>query len=260
MAIFIPAYNNDEAVIFSLVNSSKHNNVEYIVFDSANSASLKKFCGTNNLLYVKNVNCGRVNNWNACVNFAREKEFPFFKFLFAGDVLEKNSLKLYLDNFSKYNSVNLITGAYEIVNENGSRRKVNHLNDNCIITDEEVDSFNQRYENWFGPPSSQAYRTKGISNCKFSEVQPWTADWLFSLQIANRGETLFLQETLCSFHIIYRKTYYTQMNSLSSKIEELNIIRMYNGEEKCLLESISRKLSLIQLLKILWAKLKRKIM
>ncbi|WP_063660004.1 hypothetical protein [Aliivibrio fischeri] len=256
--VIIPCYNNYHDVHFTLSHSTKSKNIEYLLFDSSDNEDISSLSELYKTSYIKNeINLGRVENWNLCIELAIKSNFRLFKFLFAGDVLNNESVASYFLGF-KHKDVSLVTGPYNIVEENQSR-KIEHLNIRGLVRNTTIPELNMKYKNWFGPPSAQAYRTESIKNIRFDSNLPWVADWLFAFEISNHSDVYFSEMTLCEFNASSRKTYLKSRDLLSSKLEELFMFKVINKDSNWLFTKLAEQISLKMLLKMLWKKLRKKV-
>ncbi|MGI1988466.1 glycosyltransferase family A protein [Shewanella glacialipiscicola] len=258
--VIIPAFNNESLVEFTLSNSSFCPLTDVVILDSSNSSKIKKIAKHYECKYLVIENKGRVENWNAGIDYSLKENYKYFKFLFAGDVLNKGIIRRYIEEFQSDDEISFITGSYGIVDKSNQTRQISHVSETTILASEvEKQIFNRDKGNWFGPPSAQAYRSSKVGSLRFNSFQPWTADWLFALSLSNSNKVLLLKDDVCRFYESNRLTYNSKANTLASKIEEINVIRTYCENDECLILALSKKLPLKIILKLLFKKVHTKI-
>mgnify|MGYP003706138755 CR=1 FL=1 len=114
--IAIPIYNNYEVALRTLDSCFIDNCNQKVLISDNNSPD---FCqNTRNLFennpnvifYRQSSNLGRTGNWNFCLNFFYNSHFNYFRFIFPGDLLSKDSISHCLNIFKRNDDVGVIVG------------------------------------------------------------------------------------------------------------------------------------------------------
>ena len=131
--IAIPVFNGEAGIVSSLNSClSQSVDIHILVIDNCSTDNTlklikKNFSKEKNITLIKNkVNVGRVGNWNLCLDFFQTSNFLYFKFLFPGDKLPKDSVSICESIFFGYN-VSVVCGLYLHVFKDG--RSFQDMND-----------------------------------------------------------------------------------------------------------------------------------
>jgi len=223
--ILIPTFNAEvflERTIISALNQTKKVNI--VVVDNCSADNTIKIAQKHNVEIIQNsVNLGRIGNWNRCIEIAQEKKVPFFKLLFAGDVLKKNAFEEYEKVFTNQD-IGLITSKYEIIEKDSSKTINKTIEQEKSFTSEEALELNLQKRNWYASPSIQAFRTEDIKDVRFEDKLPWAADWKFCIDLSKQTGVYYIDKVLAEFHKDSRRYFDSQSKKLSSISEEMNIM------------------------------------
>lgn len=223
--ILIPTFNAEqflERTLISALNQTKK--VDIVVVDNCSTDNTIKIAQKYDVEIVQNSsNLGRIGNWNRCIEIAQEKKAPFFKLLFAGDILKENAFHEYENIFENQN-IGVITSKYEIVEKDGTKSINQTIKEEKSFTSKEALELNLQKRNWYASPSIQAFRTESIKNIRFDNKLPWAADWKFCIDLSKQTDVYYINQVLAEFHKDSRRYFDSQSNKLSSIGEEIYIM------------------------------------
>ncbi|NCB11915.1 MAG: glycosyltransferase [Erysipelotrichia bacterium] len=248
--IFIPTFNAAdflERTLVSALNQTKQ--VDIVVVDNCSSDDTIKVAQKYDVEIVQNsLNLGRIGNWNRCIEIVQEREVPYFKLLFAGDILKSNAFEEYEKVFEN-NNIGLITSKYEIIEKDGTTITNQTIEKEKVFRSREALELNLQKRNWYASPSIQAFRTKAIKDVRFDEKLPWAADWKFCIDLSKQTDVYYVDKVLAEFHKDSRRYLDSQSNKLSSIAEEMYImtnlmeeLKLTQKYEKQIKESFTNKL------------------
>jgi len=231
--ILIPTFNAEqflERTLVSALNQTKK--VDIVVVDNCSTDNTIKIAQKYNVEIVQNSsNLGRIGNWNRCIEIAQEKRAPFFKLLFAGDILKENAFEEYEKVFEN-NNIGLITSKYEIVERDGTNSFNQTIEKEKSFTSKEALELNLQKRNWYASPSIQAFRTESIKDVRFDDKLPWAADWKFCIDLSKQTDVYYIDKVLAEFHKDSRRYFDSQSYKLSSISEEMYIMTTLMEELK----------------------------
>jgi len=123
--IAIPVFNGAIGIISSLQSClSQSVDVHILIIDNCSTDGTvriikDKFSNERNITLIQNKeNVGRVGNWNLCLDFFHSSNFIYFKFLFPGDKLPKDSVSISESIFNCHD-VAVVCGLYQHVLKDG---------------------------------------------------------------------------------------------------------------------------------------------
>ena len=224
--IIIPTFNSGKFIAKTL-DSVKNQTMEcqIIVLDNRSEDNTQEIVGRYEgvELIVNDENVGRIGNWNRAIEVAAERVAPFFKILFAGDVIKPDAMKRYKELFDTYPEIALITSAYEI-KDSGDIVAVNReLGSSQEISRMEGLKINLTTGSWYASPSIQAYRTSLVKDIRFKATLPWASDWQFCIDISKQYPAYFIDEVLAEFHMDSRRYYFSNIKKVSSVAEDFYV-------------------------------------
>lgn len=260
--VLIPTFNCSDSLEYTLKNSVieslKH---RFLIVDNMstdNTVAIAKSYGIE--VHENTANLGRVENWNKCLEIAKERKSEFCKLLFAGDILHKDAIDIYTSAF-KDPQVGFVCGAYNVL-EQGINTRISHFKREKILLPEESLKMSIKKNNWFGPPSCQAFRTKVLEGVKYNTSMPWVADWLLSIELSKITLVSYSIHSLATFNVTSRKYYKVYKAELSARLEELSVLiflsSQYGLEHPQIYKKIAKKLTVLEIVRILGSKLFQK--
>lgn len=127
--IIIPVFNGEKNIKRSLdsciVQSSKS---QILVIDNCSTdktqSIVKSYCEKNNNvdLIVNKKNIGRIGNFNTSLDFFMNSNYKYLKFVFSGDELVTDSVRVAEEIFFKNKNLSMVNGSY-IINK-GKKKEV----------------------------------------------------------------------------------------------------------------------------------------
>ena len=117
--VAIPMYNAEKEIsetIQSCINQKTKPDI--LIIDNCsvdNSYQIaKNFQNSNQNIYLlrNNINIGRVENWNKCLEIFYGSHHKYIRFLFTGDTYEASCIEKTEDIFEKHNDIAILISAY----------------------------------------------------------------------------------------------------------------------------------------------------
>ena len=224
--VYIPSYNNSEAVAASV--ASCPDGVPVVIADNASEgehrARLQGLAGRCRVV-VHPANIGRVENWAWCVrNFVQGANAggpAWLKWLFAGDTLTPGAVETLRNAAAAFPDARLIIAAHDMVAADGTITRWQPLRAPAhYFPPAEALRLAATSGNWFGPPLGHCVHVDAVrSGFDFGDL-PWSADFRFCMEIAGRVTTLFLPDSVGSFQAQHRKYFAAHTGSTRAALQE----------------------------------------
>lgn len=207
VSVCIPIYNGEQyikATVESVLEQT-YDNIELILLNDNSTDSTENIILNFNdkrIRYYKNKeNLGMVGNWNKAVSYA---EGEYIKLLCQDDFLEKNCIEKEAEVFDKNPSVQLVTSASFIIDENGKKLMSRKLfNRNAIVDGKSIIKKSLVLgKNLFGEPTLTMYRKKILDEIGKYDADFWyVPDWDFNIRCLCHGDLYYINEKLSAFRI-----------------------------------------------------------
>lgn len=172
-------------------------------------------------LVINDENLGRVQNWNRCLELFLEGDYEYLKFVFAGDILEKNCLETLTEGIEE-SGVGMAVGGYAI--EGGGKRDDHRLLGRTkVLGSEEALRLFVEMGNWVGAPIATLFKRSAVSTLRFAEHLDWAADWKFYVDLANLNKTYYTHTDVGTLYRENRKHLLVNENSHSAHRQSLSV-------------------------------------
>ncbi|URZ07206.1 glycosyltransferase family 2 protein [Clostridium felsineum] len=207
VSVCIPIYNGGQYIkstIESVLNQT-YKNIELVLVNDNSTDNTENIIlrfNDSRIKYYKNVkNLGMVNNWNAAIGYATGE---YVKLLCQDDLLEKDCIAKQANILDTDNSVQLVTSASYVIDENGKKlisRKI--FRKSLLINGKSISKRSFVIgKNLFGEPTLTMYRRSILSKIGYYDKNFWyVPDWDFNVRCLSQGNLYYLNEKLSSFRI-----------------------------------------------------------
>ena len=250
--ICIPNYNGEQY----LSKLQKADRADIVVVDNASTDNSVQICKDKDIEVIEsNVTVDRTENWIRCIDYFRNSNYKWMKWLFIGDELDENAVCLMKEAIEKYPSASVIVFNYAIIDSTSEiiwRPAVN----GSELRKAEIAEMLISGKNIFGSPISTMISRNAVEKVERVELHNfrWAADVYMHYQIAKNGIIYFENQVIGKFVGTARKHYNKLQNSIWSSLEELELIRLIvsenpdivgddvweqSGLEECLLRAVS---------------------
>lgn len=222
--IAIPVFNGEAGIVSSLNSClSQSVDVHILIIDNCSTDGTveliqKNFSKENNITFIQNKeNVGRVGNWNLCLDFFQSSNFIYFKFLFPGDKLPKDSIAISESIFMSHN-VSVVCGSYLHVFNNGKSYQYKNEFKSGFYR------FNELLKSGFYPSkitgcfNKWSFSKTCLKDFRFDEK--FLGGHTFSNQIIFQNNVFFVDELLGIFVHKYHKSF-SKQNSIIYSLEYL---------------------------------------
>jgi len=231
--VCIPAYNAEESITASVnsVLNQSIKNFKILVVDNNStdetSRVVEKIRYANNNsekieLIINPVNLGRIQNWNKCIELFLSSDFDYLKFLFTGDILNKDGLEILLSGFRKCDyKIGVAVAGYNNI-DGGIIKKVKKFDkEECLDSKEGLLSFVKR-GNWVGSPLSCMFSRGAVRDIRFDKNFDFASDYKFFVEVVSKFNALCVREVVGDFSTPQRKHLQKYKSTLFAKLEELH--------------------------------------
>src|SRR3989338_1136977 len=254
--VCVPIFNSKDDVrrtLESIFNQTYRNFNVFVVDNHSTDQTVSfvqqfknEFDKDGKLSLVQNQeNLVRIGNWNKCLDIFKKTPHQYLKFVFAGDILERQCLEKLHSIFDQYPRLGLVASGYFVhVSDNEIKEKVSFEQPRYFTPLEALRAF-LRKGNWVGAPVSCMFKREAILSRSFSGRLGWAADWKFCVDIVSRHDSFYTPELLSRFHASQRKYYSQHKTDLRSSMQD---ILMYSFILRKILQKKFR--SLLHFLKI----------
>ena len=216
LAILVPVRNGGDLLLQSVLScgtvETKGVRIEVVVLDncSDDDAISRLPAVLPNAIPVRvfrnERDLGRVGNWNRGVCVARDLDFQFATFLFAGDTWIASSAAADLISVMQSNGADLGLAPYLIVNEEGAvcRRsaRISFRGDSCVLPATALlKAMMDRGSMPVTPLQANIYRLRNDSLPLFDENRPLTTDMDATLEYLSTGcsSVALIPEPFCAW-------------------------------------------------------------
>ena len=226
--VAIPMYNAENEIsetIQSCINQKTKPDI--LIIDNCSSDNsyqiAKNFKDLNENIYLlkNDINVGRVNNWNKCLEIFYKSHHKYIRFLFTGDTYESNCIEKTEDIFEKHNDIAILISAYYF---HRSNRSIAISKKNIPEGKYDLEDMIKKklYPSRFsGTLLSNCFNKTKMNNIYFDENYHGTAT--FTNEIIKNGHLYYSNEKLCSFKQQHRKHFYKDSYYL------INIERLFTA-------------------------------
>lgn len=228
VAVYIPNYNGASY----LEKMEILDGIDYIVMDNNSQDKSEKICQERGLTFIKNEeHIDRIGNWLRCIDHFKRSKYEWMKFLFIGDILNKDLYNIISKVIKQYKKAEVIIFQYQIKYTFQNKLKKNRKNG--YIEENEKKIMLLKYGNIFGAPIAWLIS----KNVNFEEIDKvtirnnkWSGDMLLMYQLSKNRQLLCIDEEIGCFQSQNRKTYSKEKYSYFSLIEELNFFKIIYEE------------------------------
>ena len=230
--VCVPIFNSKDDVrrtLESIFNQTYRNFNVFVVDNHSTDQTVSfvqqfknEFDKDGKLSLVQNQeNLGRIGNWNKCLDIFKKTPHQYLKFVFAGDILERQCLEKLHSIFDQYPRLGLVASGYFVhVSDNKIKEKVSFEQPRYFTPLEALRAF-LRKGNWVGAPVSCMFSREAVLDRSFSEKLGWVADWKFCVGTVSRHDSFYTPELLGRFHVSQRKYYSQHKADLRSNMQDL---------------------------------------
>lgn len=220
--IMIPLYNGEKYIartIDSCLNQTLQ--TEIWIVDNCSTDQSQDIVQAYTLqnpnvkLFVNDKNCGRVGNWNRCLELFENSEFEYMKFLFVGDELSQNCIEEVESVFESEENLSIVLWPYIFKDLNGLERIVSKFDKTFTITKEYLIE-NNYFPFGKGIPGAIVCYTmakKAIYGLRFNTEHLGLIS--FSNQLINKGNLYHINQPLSTFNLDGHSSYHKQSNYLN---------------------------------------------
>jgi glycosyltransferase involved in cell wall biosynthesis len=222
--IAIPVFNGEKGIVSSLNSCLAQTvDVHILIIDNCSTDGTVRLIKNNFskekkiTLIQNNVNVGRVGNWNLCLDFFQTSNFIYFKFLFPGDKLPKDSVAISESVFNRHN-VSVVCGLYLHVHKNGkSFQDKNDLKSGFHCFKEILNSgfYPSKITGCF---NKWSFNKSYLKDYRFEEK--FLGGHTFSNQIIYQNNVFFIDEVLGIFVQEFHQSF-SKQNSILYNLEYL---------------------------------------
>lgn len=231
--VCIPSYNAEESIattIESVLNQSIKNYKILVVDNCSTNKTAEVVEDMRRIndnsekieIIVNPSNIGRIMNWNKCVELFLLSDFDYLKFLFTGDTLQKDGLKMLLDGFKKHDDRLGIVVAGYCATEKDLVKKTQVFGEEKYLTSKDELMLFVKKGNWVGAPLSCMFSRKAVYDICFDENFDFTSDYMFYINLASKHDALCVDGNIGNFSLLQRKHLQKYKGSLFAKIEEIH--------------------------------------
>ena len=230
IVICIPNYNGAK----ELASMNVRSKYDIVVIDNASTDNSVEICREKGWKVIENVNTvDRVDNWIRCLEFFKNSDYEWMKWLFVGDELAENFDNIVDKNIEKYYDPSVIVFSYLINGKNTVSTWRCSL-ESGKYTIKEISNELIKGNNIFGSPIGILVSKAAISSSKNIEVNnlSWAADKLIGYYLAKTGYTVVSDDVIGEFNILTRKHFQKLSNSLEALLEEIEVLRIIVNDQK----------------------------
>jgi len=232
--IYIPTHESEEALLTTLPSVLQQglNPKNIIIVDNCSTDRTPQLAHSFGVTLIQNpINLGRVGNWNKCLDLFRESDAEAMKFVFAGDELTNESIKVQ-NECLKF--ADFITGSH-LVNDGENRYMMRHFKKDLYLSS--LESLNTAKEkekgNWIaGCTACPMFTKKALGDSRFDESLLWASDFKFWTELSSKNYIYYRDKITCVFNMQFRKGYNTQVGTQNSIAEEHKVFD-YLNKLKC---------------------------
>jgi glycosyltransferase involved in cell wall biosynthesis len=170
-------------------------------------------------------NLGRIGNWNRCLALFYEGAYDYLKFVFVGDTLKRQALEILNRAWKNNPDVGMVAAAYDVAYP-GQRFVQCSFPVECTMKPSVALWKFCMKGNWVGAPLSCMWSRSALHGLRFSEHVQWAADWKLYIDVVARCHSLYMTESIGTFHVEIHKYYGFHYKSFSAKIQDARM-RLY---------------------------------
>ncbi|OHA66542.1 MAG: hypothetical protein A3C04_03625 [Candidatus Wildermuthbacteria bacterium RIFCSPHIGHO2_02_FULL_45_25] len=245
--VCVPVWNVKEELGKTLesVSNQTYQNFDLLILDNKSTDETWEIASTftqkypNQAYAVQNEkNLGRIGNWNRCLEWFEKTQHTYIKFVFSGDLLEKNALEVLMKGVDDNANIGLVAAGYAVHEEKSTIAKISFPTQMNFMPPQAMERFCKE-GNWVGAPFSCMIAKSSMKGARFKEGFEWAADVLFFIDVAASAPSLYIPQKIGIFEVAKRKYYQKYRNSDLAQVENLYI--KYYAVEK--LKKMDEKLA-----------------
>lgn len=222
--VCIPNFNGSSY----LSKLKKIDGVDIVVLDNASTDDSVRICKEKGFIVkeFKN-NVDRTHNWLRCLEFFKSSDYDWMKWLFIGDKLSDDCAELMRNAIENDTNSSAVVFNYKIDNGQKCVQWKEDLKDD-IIFDKALKKELFAGNNLFGSPIGWMFSRKSLENLPLANLHNfiWAADLYMIMEIIKGGNVKFVNKNIGVFNALERKHYQELSCSLTSILEEIEIIRL----------------------------------
>ncbi len=208
VSICIPVYNGEQTIERCLraVLAQKIEDSELLVVDNKSTDRTVELASRllnglpNARIVVNDTNIGRIGNWNRCLELARGR---YLKFALANDVLLQGSVQRLMDEALQSENIVIVASRHRLIQQMPEQiPEMRNPSHRYRFTSAEALRLVDNGEDPFWACNGMLIRLEPVmaGGIRFREDMPYMADKLFFLQLAMKGETVFLDASSYLFN------------------------------------------------------------
>lgn len=226
VTVCIPVYNGAKTIEETVksVIAQTYKNIEILIIDNCsvdNTVQLVKQIDDKRIVFYQNeTNIGMAGNWNECLKKARGE---FVHFLCADDIITPDCIEKKVRMITSDENICMVTGATDIINENGkvimkrSHSKKDMITDGTALAKKSLHS-----GNLYGEPSNVMFRRSLTEKAGlFADNLSYTTDWEYWVRLSVFGKVGFLSEALTKYRV-----------SCSNVTSQMNIKKILEDDDR----------------------------
>ena len=164
-------------------------------------------------LIVNKINLGRVGNLNTSLDYFMESKYKYLKFLFSGDELMTNSIRIVEDIFTKHNGLSMVNGLYIFNNGKTNQKVAKYFPEDRRVGVSELVKLGVYPSASTGTLNSVTYSKQGIGNLRLNPVFLGIA--MFHNKILlNNGDIYYTNNIVGIFNLDAHKSFDNQFDYL----------------------------------------------
>lgn len=206
VSVCVPVYNGAQTIKETLdaVFNQSYLNMEVIVVDNCSTDDtmkiLQSYADQRLSIYQNETNLGMVGNWNKCLDYVTGE---YIQFVCADDILREDCVEKKVDLIESDDSLSMVFGASQIINETGKLLMERHeFKSDCIVEGKKLAKKAYRLKNLYGEPTNVLFKSKYIPVVgKFAINTCYTTDLDMWIRISCQGKVGYIDEPLIKYRI-----------------------------------------------------------
>lgn len=218
--IIIPVFNGAKNINKSLDSClTQSTRSQILVLDNCSTDNtqsvVRSYCKINDniKLVINERNLGRVGNLNASLNYFMESKYKYLKFLFSGDELVPDSIKIAEEIFSKNDGLSMVNGLYVFNYGNTKKEEAKYFPKDRRVGVKELVELGVYPSSATGTLNSVTYSKKGIGDFRVNPI--FLGISMFQNNILlNNGDIYYTNNVVGVFNLDAHKSFYKQYDYL----------------------------------------------
>lgn len=202
--ICIPVYNGSKYIGKTIDSCLKQTvKADIWVFDNCSTDNtceiVEKYLSKHEhiKLFINEKNLGRTGNWNRCLDKFMESNYIYIKFLFPGDEIFPNCIKIVEKIFNTNKNLGAIYFPYKFINLNGTSGIYRRYNNDKYFSSKEITKIQLAEGSQLGAIVCNVYSRYAISNHRFNEN--FVSKVEFDVSVLENHGLYYINECLASF-------------------------------------------------------------